>query len=74
VEGWFGEDRATARRVGLYLCHQYSGRKLKEIGAAFGVTESAVTQASRRVAEALKGNESLRTRVGELERELVSKA
>jgi putative transposase len=45
VEGWFGEDRATARRVGLYLCHRYSGRKLKEIGAESGVTESAVTQA-----------------------------
>jgi hypothetical protein len=44
-------------------------RKLKQIEAAYGVTWSAVTQASRRVAEAPKGNESLRN----LERELVSK-
>ena len=35
--GW----HVSGRGVGLYLCHQYSGRKLKEIGAAFGVTESA---------------------------------
>ena len=67
--GW----HVSGRGGGLYLCHQYRGGKLKEIGAAFGVTESAVTEASRRVAEALKGNESLRTCVGELERELVSK-
>ena len=33
----------------MYICHRYSGKKLSEIGARFGVTESAVTQASRRM-------------------------
>ena len=33
----------------MFLCHRYSGKKLSEIGMRFGVTESAVTQASRRI-------------------------
>jgi DNA-directed RNA polymerase specialized sigma subunit len=40
--------------VALYLCHRYRGRKLKEIVARYGVTESAVTQAIRQAAESLK--------------------
>jgi len=39
------------------------GVKLKEIGAAYGVGESAVTQASRSVAEEMERNESLRKSV-----------
>jgi REP element-mobilizing transposase RayT len=70
VEGLFVNDRATARRVGLYLCRRHTGLKLKEIGTAYGVGESAVTQASRRVSEAMKQSESVRKAVGMLEREL----
>jgi len=33
----------------MFLCHRYSGKKLSEIGARFGVSESAVSQASRRM-------------------------
>ena len=33
----------------MYICHRYSGKKLSEIGARFGVTESVVTQASRSI-------------------------
>ncbi len=70
VEDLFMEDRAKARRVGLYLCRRYTGLKLREIGAAYGVGESAVTQASRRVAKEMKQNASLRKSIGMLEREL----
>jgi hypothetical protein len=70
VEDLFMDDRAKARRVGLYLCRRHTGLKLKEIGAAYGVGESAVTQASRRVAEEMKQNVSVRKSVGMLEREL----
>ncbi len=34
----------------LYFCHRYTGLKLKEIGRWYGLSESGVTQASRRVA------------------------
>ena len=56
--------------MGLYLCRHHTGLKLKEIGAAYRVGESAVTQASRRVAEEMKQNVSVRKSVGMLEREL----
>jgi chromosomal replication initiation ATPase DnaA len=71
LEGLFPEDRAKARRVGLCLCRRHTGLKPKEIGAAYGVGESAVTQASRRVAEEMKQNTRLRKSVGMLEKELV---
>ncbi|MGA2732845.1 MAG: transposase [Syntrophobacteraceae bacterium] len=70
VEDLFMDDRPKARRVGLYLCRHHTWLKLKEICAAYGVGESAVTQASRRVAEEMKQNVSLRKSVGMLEREL----
>ena len=70
VEDLFMDDRAKARRVGLYLCRRHTGLKLKEIGAAYGVGESAVTQASRRVAEEMKQNASVRQSVQMLETEL----
>ena len=63
AEACFSDDRAKARRVGLYLCRKYTGLGLKEIGAAYGVGESAVTQASRRVAEEMKQNGSVRESV-----------
>lgn len=52
------------------LCRLYSGLKLGEIGAAYGVAESAVTQASRRVAEEMKTSKSARESIGQLERDL----
>ena len=70
VEGLFINDRAKARRVGMYLCRRHTGFKLKEIGAAYGVGESAVTQASRRVEEEMKQDVSVRESVRTLEREL----
>jgi putative transposase len=43
-------DPKLARQVKLYFCHRYTGLKLREIGKRFGISESGVTQASRRVA------------------------
>jgi putative transposase len=45
-----GEPR-QARRVALHLCHRMSGLRLREIGAAFGMTDAAVSQTSGRVGE-----------------------
>ena len=44
------EDKKLAAKVAIYLCHRYSGLKLKEIGERFGVKESAVSQSSKRFA------------------------
>lgn len=44
------EDPGLSKRVQLYICHKYSGRKPKYIGRYFKVGESGVSQVSRRVA------------------------
>jgi putative transposase len=49
VDSVLQSDEKLARQVKLFLCHRYSGKKLREIGNQFGVSESAVTQASRRI-------------------------
>jgi putative transposase len=47
AKGHTGEDRSADKAV-IYLCHKYSGARLKEIGERFGVGESAVSQISKR--------------------------
>jgi hypothetical protein len=43
----FGEDPALLKRVQIYLCHKFSGQRLKDIGIHFGIGLSGVSQASR---------------------------
>jgi REP element-mobilizing transposase RayT len=38
------------RNISIYCCQKYSGAKLKEIGERFGISDAAVSQASRRLA------------------------
>ena len=44
----FGERKRKAERVAIHLAHRYSGLKLREIGARFGLKDSGVSEASRR--------------------------
>ena len=70
VERDFGE-RAEARRVVLYLCHQLSGLPLVEIGKYFGgIGPSAVTQNTRRVLVLLERDGELRKAVQRLKSKL----
>lgn len=54
------DNNRLSEKAGIYLCHKYSGAKLKEIGERFGIGESAVSQASRRFAQELGRDEELR--------------
>ena len=62
VKAEWGEDSPLAQKVSLYLCHRYSGRTLKEIGSHFGIGESAVSQASRRLQVDLDQNRRFRAK------------
>ena len=68
VESVFGEDQRLSQRAGLYLCHRLSGMKLKEIGAHFGIGESAVSQASRRLVVEIERDTKLRAEVERIEK------
>jgi REP element-mobilizing transposase RayT len=62
----FADDSRLARFAGIYLCHRYSGAKLKEIGDLFLVSYSGVTQASRRFEAAMETDGRLREKIEEI--------
>lgn len=49
VKTVLGEDNELTRSMSLYICQRHSGAKLKEIGEQFGISDAAVSQASRRL-------------------------
>jgi len=63
VNSIFAKDPSLAKKIAIYLCHKYSARTLKEIGTHFGVGESGVSQASRRVELALQQDKKLREKI-----------
>jgi putative transposase len=59
VDRLLENEPALSKKVYLYLCHRYTGKRLKEIGEYFKVSESGVSQASHRVAVALEKDKKL---------------
>jgi hypothetical protein len=70
VEWVIESDRAQARQVSLYFCHRHSGKKLREIGKRFGISDSAVSQSSRRISEKIKADKKLRKTIKRIEKRL----
>jgi putative transposase len=66
TENNFDGDSALLKRVQIYLCHRYSGKRLKEIGDHFGIGVSGVSQASRRVTIQLDGDKRLKKKINKL--------
>jgi REP-associated tyrosine transposase len=50
IKAELGDRAELLRNVSLYCCQKYSGAKLKDIGERFGISDAAVSQASRRLA------------------------
>ena len=50
IKAELGDRAALWSNVSLYCCQKYSGAKLKDIGERFGISDAAVSQASRRLA------------------------
>ena len=50
IKAELGDRAKWLRAVSLYGCQKYSGATLKDIGTRFGISDAAVSQASRRVA------------------------
>ena len=59
-----------ARNVKMYLCQRYTGKKLREIGLHFGIGESGVSQACRRVAQKIEKDIKLKKRIVKLENQI----
>lgn len=70
VESVFGEQPALARNVKMYFCQKYTGTKLKDIGSHFGIGESGVSQATRRVKHKIKKDKKLNKRISKIDNKL----
>ena len=56
-------NEKLAWQLGVYLSHRYSGMKLKEIGEIFGMRESAICEATRRIRARIERDSVLRQQV-----------
>ena len=70
VELVFTQDKVLARNVKMYFCQRYTGQKLKEIGQHFGIGESGVSQACRRVAQKIEKDKKLKKKIAILEKQM----
>ncbi len=68
VDSEFGKQHASARNIKLYLCQRYTGEKLKDIGGHFGIGESGVSQASRRIADKIRKDKKLKRKIEKIEK------
>ena len=68
VELVFAKDKVLSRNVKMYLCTRFTGNKLKEIGFHFGIGESGVSQACRRVADKIEEDKKLKKQIEKFEK------
>ena len=54
----------------MFLCQRYTGEKLKDIGTYFGIGESGVSQASRRVKDKIRNDKKLERKIAKIEKKL----
>ena len=73
VDTVFGDNSRIRRNVNMFLCQRHTGEKLKDIGAYFGIGESAVSQASRRVRDKMKTDKRLEGKIAKIEKKLMEK-
>ena len=64
------ENARQATKAGIYICHRYSGAKLKEIGGLFHLTESGVTRASKRFEETIERDAKLKKNMVKIGKQL----
>ena len=70
VDAVYVQDPAFSRNFKIYLCHKFTGEKLKSIGNHFGISESAVSHASKRVRRQIELDRKLKKKVLTIEKKL----
>ena len=70
VESEVNEELSLTRDIKLYLCRRYTRERLKDIGKHFGIGESGVSQAYRRVLEKIPKNRKLKIQIEKIEKNL----
>jgi REP element-mobilizing transposase RayT len=70
VESEASEEQSLTRDIKLYLCRRYTRERLKDIGKHFGIGESGVSQAYRRVLEKIPKDRKLKRQIEKIEKSL----
>lgn len=70
VERAVGHDKGLTRKLSLHFCHRYSGARLREIGARFEMSDSAVCQVSRRILLQAQQDDGVRAALAKVTLEL----
>jgi REP element-mobilizing transposase RayT len=65
------EESRLTRKLCIYMCHRYSGARLKEIGEVFGIGAAGVSQESRRFAAIIREDSDLKKIVNELRKRMI---
>jgi len=60
VQKTVGTEDRLCKKFGLFVSRQYSGYSLKQIGAYYGMKESAVSQSNRRLEDILEEDKGLK--------------
>jgi len=68
VEPVFGKEAALGRNIKMFLCRKYTDKKLKDIGAYFGVGESGVSQTCRRVKDKIRKDKKIERKISKIEK------
>lgn len=68
VESVFGQTPRLSRKVQIFLCRKYATESLANIGARFGISESAVSQSYSRFLNEMQADGRLKRRVAEVEK------
>ena len=63
VELALGENPVLKRNLKMYLCQRYTGEKLKTIGYQFGIGESAVSHACRRIKAKIEQDRKMKRKI-----------
>lgn len=66
------DNPSLLRNCTLYLCRNYSGKTLKEIGSYFDISEAAVSQAHYRFCHRLKRDKRLKNRIRNIQKKIVT--
>ena len=72
VESEFGKEGAMCRNVKIYLSQRLPDEKLKDIGRRFGIGESGVSQACKRIKAKMKKDKKLAKIIAKVEDKLIS--
>jgi len=64
------DNPSLLRNYTLYLCRNYSGKSLREIGNYFGISEAAVSQANFRFCHRLEKDKSLKKTIIQIQNKI----